>query len=129
MGTPAVTGAVAQCTFGVAPTALTFLPTPRVVVGGPPVGTIFDNIPMVNIPPFGMCTSLSNPTVAAATAAALGVLTPMPCIPVIPAPWTSTAPKTLVGGKPVLAAGATCQCTMGGMITMTTTGTVTTTVS
>jgi len=128
MATPAVTGAVATCTFGMAPSPLTFLPTPRVLIGGMPAGTIMDSIPMMNIPPFAMCQSLTNPTVAAATAAALGVLTPMPCIPVT-GPWAPVAPKTLIGGKPALAAGSTCTCAWGGMITMTSTGTVTTTVS
>lgn len=126
-GTPAVTGAMAQCTFGMTPSTLTFLPTPRVVIGGMPVGTITDAVPMLNVVPFGMCQSLANPTVAAATAAAFGVLTPMPCIPMTQA-WTPSAPRTLIGGKPVLAAGSTCICSYGGVITMTSTGTVTTTV-
>ena len=57
------------------------------MAGGPLAATIMDYAPLVNILPFGMCSSLANPSVASATAAALGVLTPMPCIPVIPAPW------------------------------------------
>jgi uncharacterized Zn-binding protein involved in type VI secretion len=115
---PVVTGATAMCSFGVAPSSLVFLPTPRVTVEGRPVATITDNLPMVNVPPFGMCTSLSNPTVAAATSAALGVLTPMPCVPVIPAPWAPGTPRTVVGGKPVLAAGSTCNCAWGGVVTI-----------
>ena len=59
-----------------------------------------DNKPFVNILPFGMCMSLANPMVAAATAAALGALTPMPCIPVTPAPWVPGSPTVLVGGMP-----------------------------
>jgi hypothetical protein len=35
--------------------------------------TIMDYAPIVNIPPFAMCQSLANPTVATATTAALGV--------------------------------------------------------
>ena len=52
-----------------------------------------------------MCTSLTNPTVAAATTAALGVLTPMPCIPVVAGPWKPGAAKTMIGGKPALVIG------------------------
>ena len=57
-----------------------------------PDANIMDHIPMsADIMPFGMCISPSNPTVASATAAAMGVLTPMPCIPNTPAPWFSSA--------------------------------------
>jgi hypothetical protein len=42
---------------------------------------IFGKEPFVDCKsPFAYCTSPANPTVAAATEAALGVLTPMPCI-------------------------------------------------
>ena len=37
---------------------------------------------------------------AAATAAALGVLTPMPCIPVTAAPWMPGVPQVLIGNMP-----------------------------
>ena len=119
----AVTGAMLQCSFGMAPSSLIPLPTPRVMIEGRPAATIMDFAPFVNIPPFGMCMSLSNPTVAAATAAALGVLTPMPCIPVT-TPWKPGAIKTMLGGEPALDAGSTCQCAWGGIIQMTMPGAV-----
>ncbi|AZI58000.1 DUF4280 domain-containing protein [Nakamurella antarctica] len=116
MPNPCVTaGAMMQCSFGVAPSSLMVLP-PRPLVEKKFAATILDIAPAVNIPPFGMCTSLSNPTVAAATAAALGILTPMPCIPLVPAPWTALAPQTQYGGVPALVAGATCNCAWGGVI-------------
>ena len=82
MGKPcAVSGAMIMCRFGLAPSTLSVV-APRPIVEGRPVATIADVAPGANIAPFGMCQSLANPMVAAATAAALGVLTPMPCVPV-----------------------------------------------
>lgn len=116
MGKPVVvSGAMTSCTFGMAPSTLNVV-APRALVEGRPVATIMDIAPMVNIVPFGMCMSLSNPTVAAATAAALGVLTPMPCLPVIVAPWTPMAPTTLWAGQPALVAGSMCNCAYGGVV-------------
>lgn len=108
-------GAGMMCSFGMAPSTLVVLPTPRVIVEGQPAATITDAAPLVNIPPFGMCTTLTNPTVAAATAAALGVLTPMPCLPVT-TPWVPGAARTQVGGLPALTMGSTCNCAWGGII-------------
>jgi hypothetical protein len=116
-----------MCTFGMAPAALNALPASRVLVEGRPVADITSTATGVNIAPFGMCTSLSNPTVAAATSAALGVLTPMPCVPVVPAPWAPGAPTTLVGGKPMLVAPSTATCAYGGVISLTNPGATTTT--
>ncbi len=113
------------CSFGVAPSALVVTPENKLLAGAPGA-TIMDNIPMKNIPPFGMCSSMANPTVAAATAAAQGVLTPMPCIPVIPAPWAPGAVKTLVSYKPALHDGCKCMCAWGGAIGFTTPGQMTT---
>ena len=109
------TGSTMMCSFGVAPSTFVAL-GPTTMAGGTPAGTIMDNAPMANIPPFVMCMSLSNPTVAAATAAALGVLTPMPCVPAIPAPWTPPSPTVMIGKKPALNNNAICNCAYGGVI-------------
>jgi hypothetical protein len=115
-------GAMLMCSFGVAPAALSVLPTNRVMAGGPPAATIMDHIPIVNIPPFGMCTSLANPTVAAATTAAFGVLTPMPCMPVVPAPWVPGAPTVLIGSMPALDNNCKAMCAWAGVIQITVPG-------
>lgn len=115
-------GAMLMCSFGVAPAALSVLPTNRVTAGGPPAATIMDHIPVVNIPPFAMCTSLANPTVAAATAAAFGVLTPMPCVPVVPAPWIPGAPTVLIGSMPALDNNCKAMCAWAGVIQITVPG-------
>jgi Domain of unknown function (DUF4280) len=88
----------------------------KILGGGPPAANIMDNKPMVNIPPFGMCTSPSNPMVAAATAAAMGVLTPMPCVPAIAAPWVPGSPTVMVGTAPALNNSSKCMCNWGGVI-------------
>ncbi|HUI53528.1 MAG TPA: DUF4280 domain-containing protein [Bryobacteraceae bacterium] len=115
-------GAMMMCTFGVAPSSLVVLPINRVTTSMVPDANIMDHIPMTNIMPFGMCMSPSNPTVAAATAAALGVLTPMPCIPATPAPWTPGAITVLLGNQPTLDNVSTLNCIWGGVITFTTPG-------
>lgn len=110
-------GAKMQCSFGAAPSSLVVLPTNRVLTNNVPDANIMDHIPMVNIMPFGMCSSLANPTVASATAAALGVLTPMPCIPVTPAPWITGAPTVILGNQPTLDNISTLMCNWAGVIT------------
>jgi uncharacterized Zn-binding protein involved in type VI secretion len=109
-------GAMLQCSFGAAPSNLVVLPTSQVISGGVPAANVMDSKPMLNVLPFGMCSSLSNPTVATATAAALGVLTPMPCIPVTPAPWVPGAPTVMVGGLPALSSTSKLMCCWAGVI-------------
>ena len=116
MGALVCGGATMQCSMGVAPSTLSLLPLRRTLVSGQPAATVTDNVPMINVPPFGLCTSLANPAVAAATAAALGVLTPMPCTPVLPSPWLPGSPTVLVGGLPALNDGSVCACAFGGVI-------------
>ncbi|MDA8363289.1 MAG: DUF4280 domain-containing protein [Gammaproteobacteria bacterium] len=102
-----------------APSALNVLPTNR-TLAGTPAANIMDHLPIVNIPPFGMCMSMANPEVASATAAALGVLTPMPCIPVTAAPWVPGSPTVMIGKMPALDSMSKCMCTWGGVISVTT---------
>lgn len=121
MGFQVCAGAMMMCTFGVAPAALIVI-RPKILSGATPAANIMDNKPFVNVPPFAMCTSLANPTVAAATAAALGVLTPMPCLPTTPAPWVAGKPKVLVGGMPALDHSSKLNCMFAGVISFTTPG-------
>ena len=118
------TGAMMMCTMGVAPSTLNVLPVNKVMASKKPAANINDNKPFVNIPPFGMCRSPANPTVAAATAAALGVLTPMPCTPVIPAPWTPGKPVTMIANMPIVNNTSKLMCAYAGMISITFAGQV-----
>ena len=115
MGIQVAAGATLQCSFGAAPGVLMVLPANRVMAGAP-AANIMDHIPMVNVMPFGVCNCPANPMVAAATAAALGVLTPMPCIPMTSAPWMPGAPTVLVGGMPSLQNSSKLMCQWGGVI-------------
>ncbi|HZM98767.1 MAG TPA: DUF4280 domain-containing protein [Pyrinomonadaceae bacterium] len=108
-------GATMQCSFGAAPSTLAVLPVNRVQTVTPDAN-IMDNKPLVNIMPFGMCSSLANPAVAAATAAALGALTPMPCVPVIPAPWVPGSPTVLIANMPALNNTSKLMCAYAGVI-------------
>jgi len=117
-------GALLQCSFGAAPSSLVVLPANRVMAEQTPAANIMDHMPMVNIMPFGTCSSPANPTVAAATAAALGVLTPMPCIPMTMTPWVPGAPTVLIADMPALDNSAKCMCNWGGEIAINFAGTV-----
>lgn len=117
MGFHVCTGAMLQCAMGVAPS--TFNATPRTVMtSNMMAGNIIDNIPMVNIMPFGMCISPANPQVALATAAAMGVLTPQPCIPNTPAPWVPGSPTVLVENMPALNETSKLMCLWAGVISV-----------
>lgn len=115
MGFLVCNGASLQCSFGLTPGTLVILPTNK-VNATMPAATIMDNKPFVNIVPFGMCNSMANPAVASATAAALGVLTPMPCTPVTPAPWAPGSPTVLIANQPALNNNSTLMCAYGGVI-------------
>lgn len=111
-----------SCTFGMVPSTLNVI-RPNVITHGAPQGNIMDFSP-ANVPPFGMCQSPTNPTVVAATAAALGVFTPMPCVPTL-TPWTPGSPTVLVASIPGLNNTSKSMCAFGGMVQVTVTPAVT----
>lgn len=116
MGMHVCMGAMLQCSFGAAPSTLMVLPANRVVTSYMPAANIMDHKPLVNILPFGTCSSMANPVVAAATAAKFGVMTPMPCVPATPAPWLPGSPTVLLSNMPSLQDSSKLMCTWGGVI-------------
>jgi hypothetical protein len=118
------TGAQMTCTFGMAPSVFNATPRP-VITSNMVAGIINDHIPITNVPPFGMCQSLANPSVASATAAALGVLTPMPCMPVLPSPWVPGAPTVQITNIPALDNNCKLNCAWLGVIGFTSPGQMT----
>ena len=116
-----VEGAMISCDMALVPAPMPLncaVPPTLVTAGGLPAATIMHFAPMVNIPTFGMCNSPSNPEVIAATAAALGVHTPMPCVPATVAPWDPPAEMVTIRGMPALTQAATCMCMWEGTISI-----------
>lgn len=118
MGMQVCNGASLMCSFGMAPSTLVVLPLNRVLTSNQPAANIMDHKPMLNILPFGMCTSLANPTVTTATSAAMGVLTPMPCIPATMSPWIVGSPTVLLGNQPSLNNSCKLMCNWAGSISV-----------
>ena len=117
MANPVVQTAVCACSFGTVPSPLMVTSQQTVTMNKQLAATIMDN----KFTTFGMCSCPSNPAVAAATAAALGVLTPSACIPAILAPWAPGVPTVTVAGKLLLNNTSKLMCSYGGVIQVTTT--------
>jgi hypothetical protein len=118
MGVQVSTGAEVTCSFGVAPSV--FTASSENVAATTPAGVITD-VEAENIPPFGMCSAPTNPEVISATAAALGVLTPVPCVPVL-MPWTPGAAGVTINGVAALDDESVCMCAWAGVITVSSPG-------
>lgn len=118
-----VHGAQLKCSEGLAPSSLTVLPVNGTSGDEKPAATVNDFAPMVNIAPFGMCKTQANPQVAAATAAAQGVLTPQPCVPVTTSPWSPGSSVASIQDQKALTSDSKCNCTWTGSIEITDPGT------
>lgn len=110
--------AILTCSMGTAPGVMIVPPELPVLATGEPAAVIDDILPLENIPTFVLCRSLANPEVASATAAAAGVLTPMPCEPVVTSPWLPGSMRVRIGGQPALIAGSMCLCDWLGEISI-----------
>ncbi len=90
-------------------------PLRKLKADGKSVAISTDNS-IANISTFGMCNNINNPAVAAATAAAQGVLTPAPCMPVTIDTWNNTVKKISINGVAVVGENSKLHCTYGGCI-------------
>lgn len=126
MGQIVVNGAMLKCPMGQPGTATLVVLPAMVQSSNQTVATIQDMKP-TNIATFGMCTTQSNPAVAAATSAASGTPTPAPCVPAIAGPWAPGSPTVSVGNIPALTSDSKCMCSYGGNISVTQAGQQTTT--
>lgn len=115
-------GAIMKCSMGTCPALLTVLPSRTAFLTEQPQANISDHKPFRNLGPFGNCCSMSFPATASATAAAQGVLTPMPCSHNTPFPWMGGKNDYLIKGHPALLKSSTCQCMWGGTISLITDG-------
>lgn len=111
-----VNGAMLKCSMGMTPGTLTVLPASMIEGDAQPVATVMDFAPATNIAPFGMCHSPANPQVAAATSAAMGVLTPQPCMPMTVAPWVPGSPTVTLHVFAALTDDSKCMCMWAGTI-------------
>ena len=113
MGAPLmVHGTLLACKpWGMVPAPLTVLPLNRVLTNKRPTATQIDTVPLMNIPSFGMCTSMANPAVLA-TAPVFKA----PCMPAPVGPWMMPSMRVMGGGKPFITTSACLMCMWGGMI-------------
>lgn len=111
-----VAGATLSCSQGDQTSILKMPVSHGVYVKNKAQMNILDFKPFVNIQPFGLCQTLANPTVAVATAANNGVLTPMPCTPVVTMPWINGKDDQLVENFPALINQSINMCLYCGTI-------------
>ena len=117
-----VESAKLKCSFGDSSSDLTVTSNTDVSSEGKKAATVLDFMPNANIMPFGNCSSIANPQVASATAAAQGTLTPQPCVPVVVAPWAPGSSVVNICGAPALTDNSKCNCMWAGIIEITKAG-------
>jgi hypothetical protein len=111
MAVQVVDGAVLTCSFGAAPSSLSASPASPARGTSASAATIMDFAPMVNIKPFGICSSPTNPQVIA-------LLSPQPCVPATASPWVPGSPAVTIAGQPALDNTCTCNCLWAGVISV-----------
>lgn len=109
-------GATMRCSFGDKSARLTVYPDRTVFLTGQPMANISDHTSLYNIAPFGKCHTTRYPATGAATAAAHGRLTPMPCVPGTMTNWRNGKNDYIIKGSPALLKSSYCKCCYGGII-------------
>lgn len=104
-----MSGAKITCPFGTVPCSMNVSSNSSCLGSSKPIATVMD----VSLSSFGMCSSMINPQVASATAAAMGVLTPQPCSFAPAGVWSTTKAGMLIDGKPILTNDAKLVCAIG----------------
>ncbi|WP_166246596.1 DUF4280 domain-containing protein [Paenibacillus turpanensis] len=113
-----VAGAVLRCSCGTMMNRLKMPLSHGVYIKGKAQMNIMDYQPQLNIAPFGMCATIQNPAVDAATKANNNILTMMPCTPIVSMPWANGKEDQLVDGQPALMNKCTATCQYKGIITI-----------
>jgi hypothetical protein len=112
----AAEGAILACDKGTQPSPLGVIAVdPQVRAVTKLAAEITDWKPALNIRPFGMCSSMGNPAVQAATEQNKGVLTPQPCTPNVTSEWSGATIVT-IRKKPAIFVGSSTSCKFGGSI-------------
>lgn len=109
-------GATMRCSLGDRSARLTVYPDRTVFLTGQPMASISDHTSLYNIAPFGKCHTTRYPATGAATAAAHGRLTPMPCVPGTKSNWRNGKDDYIIKGNPALLKSSYCKCCYGGII-------------
>ena len=117
-----VEGAKLKCNFGSSDSNLQLPIHHRTKINGKSQANIMDHKAMLNIKPFGQCSSLTNPVVAAATAANQGKLQKMPCVPATVTPWMNGKTDNMIQNFHALTDKSTCMCMWCGKIEITNDG-------
>lgn len=94
--------ALMQCNQGTIPMMLTVTSNPMVNVAGMKVATGADKMPMVNVPPFGICGILTKTN-------------PMPCTPTL-VQWSPLKYDLKVNNNSPLLSNSCAQCSIGGKV-------------
>ncbi len=100
-----VHGAILVCSAGSSPCSL-IVPPPSVQGEKKPAANIGDHLSGTNVTPFGACALMGG----------------APCAPSLPAPWTPGSPDVFLRGLPVLRNIDKLNCTIGGIITVSSPG-------
>jgi Domain of unknown function (DUF4280) len=111
MACQVVMGAVIECTLGSAPSALLVSSNTTVNAGSLVAATIDDFASITNIPTFGTCDATTSACVPATTA------------------WTPGSANVTIGNLAALDDSSTCQCSLGGTISITSAGQTTVQIS